>query len=227
MRVRLAWWADHGVTMTADRLLSLVPARPTVCELGCGNGSLLAQLAARGAKVIGVEPDEQACQTALRHVPVLRGSAEELPSLLPLGCHDLVIMSHVLEHCTDPVAAMHNVHALLKPGGFGVLAVPNNEAMGLKLSGAAWRWLDVPRHLNFFTAASLRNLCERLGLPVVSAHYDGYCRQFGDEWIAEERRISREFGVRCGAPWWLLARTAFAAPQHKYDSVCVIAKRPD
>ena len=224
-RVHLAWRMDRGVPMSADRLLSLVPPRPTVCELGCGNGSFLAQLASRGAKVIGIEPDEQACSAALKHVPVLRGSAEDLPRVLPLGRHDLVIMSHALEHCTDPVAATRNVYALLKPAGFAALAVPNNEAIGLKLAGPAWRWLDVPRHLNFFTAASLRSLCERSGLTIVSTHYDGYCRQFSDEWIREERRISREFGIRERSPWWLLARTAFAKPQHKYDSVWVIARK--
>jgi 2-polyprenyl-3-methyl-5-hydroxy-6-metoxy-1,4-benzoquinol methylase len=47
----------------------------------------------------------------------------------------VVIMNHVLRHTVDPVHAITNVAALLKPGGMAIIDVPNNESVGLRLAG--------------------------------------------------------------------------------------------
>lgn len=224
LRVPIAWRADRGVPLTTATMMDHVPPAASVCEIGCGDASLLAELADRGVSVVGVDPDPQARNAAPKHVRILDGSAESLPASLSLGTYDLVIMSHALEHCIDPLTAMHNVYALLKPQAIALIAVPNCEALGLRYSGVAWRWLDVPRHLNFFSAHSLRLFCEQAGLSVGSVEYDGYCRQFSDEWINEEERIRAEFGLdRRTSSWRLLLRTIFASCRRKYDTVRLTA----
>jgi len=213
--------------VTPERVSKLVPQNARVCELGCGNGSLITRLKNAGFGVVGVEPDYAARVAASENeVAVLAGSAELLPDELALNSFDMVIMSHVLEHCLDPTAAVMNVRRLLKPGGLALLAVPNNECIGQRESGFAWRWMDLPRHANFFTGESLRKLCQTCGLRVEATDYDGYFRQFNHEWLEEERRIRADHGVR-GHPsaWGLLLKT-FLAPDHlKYDSVSVTARK--
>jgi SAM-dependent methyltransferase len=226
LRNHIAWRTDRGSPLSAENLLLLLPANALICELGCGNGNLLCDLADRGMNVVGVEPDAAAREACGERVRVLDGTAESLPDSIETGICDMVVMSHVLEHCLDPLTAMQNVHSLLRPGGLAVLAVPNNDSSGLRHSRAAWRWLDVPRHLSFFTADSLGRLCERSGLEIQSVNYDGYCRQFSDEWISEEQRVRREFGLRQRPrTWWLLTRTSLASPQRKYDTVWVVARK--
>jgi SAM-dependent methyltransferase len=173
-----------------------------------------------------VEPDPGARSAAENGLFILAGSAELLPDQLPLASFDLVVMSHVLEHCLDPVTALTNVRRLLKPGGLALLSVPNNECIGESLSGMAWRWMDLPRHVNFFTGTSLARLCQACGLAVESTDYDGYFRQFDNEWLEEERRIRADLGIPGHpSPWTLLGKTFFAPDRLKYDSVSVTARK--
>jgi SAM-dependent methyltransferase len=40
------------------------------------------------------------------------------------GEFDLFVCSHVLEHVDNDIAAMHELHRILRPGGFGIVMVP-------------------------------------------------------------------------------------------------------
>jgi SAM-dependent methyltransferase len=234
-RVHLAWRLDRGRDSWEERLNALLNGRPSdVCDLGCGHGALAARFRQLGHRVIGIEVDgEAAAQARSRGVTVLAGTAEKLPDELLPATFDVVIMSHVLEHCVDPTAAAGNVARLLREGGQFIVEVPNNESLGASWAGIAWDWLDVPRHLNFFTGYSLRQLCSRAGLDVCESYYSGYCRQFTNDWIATERRngeVLRKAGA--AAPltgrlrsWLLLLRTAVAPARRKYDSVGIVARK--
>ncbi|HWB00640.1 MAG TPA: class I SAM-dependent methyltransferase [Pirellulales bacterium] len=238
LREHLAWRGDRGIDLSADHIGSLVAgAAPLrVCELGCGDGKLLGDLAALGFETIGIEPDPAARRVAAgRGLKVLDGVAEQLPAELSPESFDVLVMSHVLEHCSDPLVAMRNVATLLRDGGVAVIETPNNEALSLRQAAAAWPWLDVPRHLNFFTAASLRLACERASLEVLRIEYVGYCRNFQQPWLANEATIRTAFAAHGGKQvspgqqalrsWQLLAATLLASPRRKYDSVRVIARR--
>ena len=100
-----------------------------------------------------------------------------------------MVISHVLEHCRDPIAALANARALLSDRGVLMVETPNSAALGCKVRGAGWYWLDVPRHLNFFTEDSLRTLCAHVGLLPQRAEYSGFSRQFSVGWIEAETRI--------------------------------------
>ena len=151
---------------------------------------------------------------------------------------DVVVMAHVLEHVPDPVRAVGAVGRLLRPGGRFVCGVPNNGSVGRAWFGPAWEPLDVPRHLNFFAAASLAAVCRAAGLEVERTFFEGYTRQMTNGWIATERRIydavaRHDPGAVAGYArnsrrrgWLLLARTALAGREAKYDSVGVVARKP-
>jgi SAM-dependent methyltransferase len=228
----LAWRVDAGIPMTAARFRTLAAESvgPKALEIGCGDGGLLAALRADGWVVAGVEPDPAARAAAVgRGLEVYPGVAEELPIEVRGRRYDLVVLMHVLEHCLDPIRALRAAGALLKPGGAVVVEVPNNAAVGLQQAEAVWPWLDVPRHLNFFTPKSLSLACGAAGLTVGHPEFVGYSRQFSGEWRATEQAIRAAFGVAlCQThglrSWWLLLRTAFAASARKYDSVRVVAR---
>ena len=141
-------------------------------------------------------------------------------------------------HTLDPVAAAKNAYKLLKPAGVAFIETPNNAAFGLKVAGTAWPWLDVPRHLNFFTQKSLDAVVRMVGLEPEGVEYLGYCRQFGAHWRRDTQEIF-SFLRRHRDPrtsrwrkydevwsWGLLAITLLAPPERKYDSIRIVARRP-
>lgn len=239
LRIHLAWRLDHGQGRTAEYLSEILGDEPRRClDIGCGDGSMLSLIAEWGHEVTGIDPDPAARSVAAgRHIKVHEGTAEAIPETLNGETFDFVFMTHSLEHCLSPLEALENAHRLTNDGGTLVLETPNNAATGLKQAGPAWPWLDVPRHLNFFTPRSLRLVAERAGFTVRSTEFYGYCGQFEPGWLDSERRIRRAFAtldpngnwgnvpaLRSRA-WRLLMRTVLASPSHKYHSVRVTCSR--
>jgi len=93
-----------------------------VVDLGCGTGRFCEMLAAElDARVIGLDPSEKMIDRARRKsatslVVFGRASAHELP--LPDGCVDLVFMSQIYHHVTDPAVVARECGRVLRAGGY-------------------------------------------------------------------------------------------------------------
>jgi 2-polyprenyl-3-methyl-5-hydroxy-6-metoxy-1,4-benzoquinol methylase len=145
-------------------LLGLGPAaNGKLLDVGCGSGRFLALLRRAGWQVSGIEPDPLAAAAARERygIEVLAGSIEAAG--LPAHSFDAVVLSHVVEHVSDPAALLAACRRLLRPGGRLALSTPNAESRGHRRFGAAWLHLDVPRHLFLFSAPALAALLERAG----------------------------------------------------------------
>ncbi len=134
-------------------------------DIGCGNGSFLAQMQSLGWKVCGVDPDPRAVEQA--QLAGLEVRMELSPrGLWPDGHFDAITMSHVIEHLHDPVKTLADCRELLKPGGQIMIATPNYDACGREYFGPDWRGLEIPRHLVLFTEKSLWRAMEQSGYVV-------------------------------------------------------------
>ncbi len=235
LMVALAWRLDRGCPPDAAYWRDVLPRGPAL-ELGCGNGDRLTDIAPFVTECVGVEPDVKARKKAQeKGLTVLEGTAEILPEAVSARRFDAILFMHVLEHCADPALALAQAAGLLSDDGVMVIEVPNNAALGLRQAGAYWRWLDVPRHLNFFTGESLRAFVTQAGLRVLRVDHDGYTRQFLPDWIADEAVIEavlagrRAEEARNQRHVWralrLLLRTALAPASQKYDSVRLVCRK--
>src|SRR5262249_3172371 len=103
-----------------------------VIDLGCGTGRFSELLAAHfGVHVIGIDPslkmvDQARRKPAIGNVVFLQGSAEALP--LHDGCADLVFMSMVYHHFTDPSAVAKECHRVLRQGGYACVRNGTSES---------------------------------------------------------------------------------------------------
>jgi SAM-dependent methyltransferase len=237
--MRLAYSQDWGAELSEQEVDRCCPRRPaTILDIGCGRGDLLVRCRDLGHVVHGVEPDPQPLAAArARGLDVHAGTCEDLPE--PLGdlSFDVIIASHVIHHCIDPVTALANIAERLAPGGRLICEVPNQDCLGARWSGIAWEHLDIPRQANVFTRESLTRLIEQASLRCEEVHWAHYCRQFQQGTIARERRKFEFFRAR-GLPrrrlpvkpsllsrYGLLAGSLFASPRLKYDALRIIARK--
>jgi SAM-dependent methyltransferase len=250
LRIKLAWTFDKGRVLypTTEMMLQDVqhavqPAsggKPRVLDLGCGSGSALMKLRDAGCEVAGIEPDARAAEACReKGLNVHAGTGEDIPAALQAHRFDLVMMHHAMEHCIEPLRVARNVAALLAPQGVFLCEVPNNHAYGLRnLCGPAWHWLDVPRHLNFFTQASMESLMQAAGLRVLRTQHYGFTRQVDPAWLRTERRITERLNTKAGNnvrpdkgdstsafAWKLALRGLALSDEKKYDSLRCFARK--
>jgi SAM-dependent methyltransferase len=246
LRLHLSWRMDRGRFLSpADALPYVTSDRPRMCEIGCGGGTNLLDFLEHGFSCVGVEPDRAAREAAQRRidergpaarakVSIIEGSAETLPPAVSVDRFDVVVMSHVLEHCLDVDSAMKNAAALLKKGGVLLVEVPNCRSYAFERYHGVWPWADIPRHLRFFTPASLGAVLRKHGLRIAQTKYAGFSRQFSNDWLKEEEHIWQVFdrhgAARASAPprfkmraWRLLFDSLMARAERRYDSVRLIA----
>jgi 2-polyprenyl-3-methyl-5-hydroxy-6-metoxy-1,4-benzoquinol methylase len=155
--------------------------RPTagrrLLDVGCGQGTFLAEMRGAGWQVQGIEPDASAAAVARSSgVPVVNAPLEEA-SLTPQP-FDAVTMNHVIEHFHDPIEALRISHRLLKPGGILWIATPNLASRGHALFGRDWIGLDPPRHLVLFTRSSLARAVAATGFALESFGSDYSAQAF-------------------------------------------------
>jgi ubiquinone/menaquinone biosynthesis C-methylase UbiE len=139
------------VENSAAHLLPHLTAGTTVLDVGCGPGTITADLARRVApgRVIGVDASAEVVAAAGRdHVADnLSFRAADLHDLdLDDASVDVVHAHQVLQHVADPVAALREMRRVCRPGGVVAVRDADYEAMTWwPASDGLDRWLDVYR----------------------------------------------------------------------------------
>jgi SAM-dependent methyltransferase len=83
---------------------------------------------------------------------------------------DFVIAYHVLERLANPLDALRQISAALRPGAYCLISVPRLDTLGIH--GQLTHCLHPAKHIVAFTEACLRGLAARAGLEVVAALHD-------------------------------------------------------
>lgn len=196
--IKAAWLLDRGAPVAEEEFAALVPPPGPALDIGCGGGDRLRRLAALGYDAIGVEPDPAARERARASgLEVLEGTAERLPPRAAGAGARIAILSHVLEHCLDPVAALQGARDALGPDGLLYC-----EEAGLEIVG--WRHHGFTRHFapgwRAWENSIRRRLIERGAAPAAPSR-------------------SAATSVR------LLIRALGASADEKYDCIGFLARR--
>jgi len=72
----------------------------------------------------------------------------------------------VIEHVANPHFFAEKVRELLSPSGKLLLSTRNTSSLVHRLSGARWRYFDLPVHISYFSSKNLRQLLAKHGLEV-------------------------------------------------------------
>jgi SAM-dependent methyltransferase len=139
--------------------------RARALELGCSDGRFLEELRGAGWDAVGVELSAEPAQRARqRGFTVHQGMLE--PGMFPAGGFDACFAWMVVEHLHDPLATLREMRRLLADDGWLVFSVPNYGCWESRVFGRYWLALDVPRHLQHFRPATVRQLLRASGFRV-------------------------------------------------------------
>jgi 2-polyprenyl-3-methyl-5-hydroxy-6-metoxy-1,4-benzoquinol methylase len=145
------------------RLLGRRPQRILDFGTGAGRYAAAARQAFPDAIVTGTDfapapprGSYYAAEPALRYVAYNKLGALREPQ-------DLVLARHVLEHLHDPVAAVRDWLALVRPYGALYIELPNVRSQTARLLGAQWPLWYVPRHITHFDRRSLAHVVRAAG----------------------------------------------------------------
>jgi 2-polyprenyl-3-methyl-5-hydroxy-6-metoxy-1,4-benzoquinol methylase len=140
-------------------------------DFGGGTGKTALAACEAGFQGMVLEDSHKAVEEGRRHHPEIEWhEGRGMPECIGEGSLDVVTMFHVLEHLTEPRAALKMIHDKLRPGGLLVVEVTNWGSHMRRLRGLKWQFV-LDHHVNHFTAASLTGLVERAGFERCAAEY--------------------------------------------------------
>jgi len=151
-----------------------------IVDVGCGGGILAEAMAARGARVTGIDLAEKPLKVAQLHllesgleVDYRLLAAEALALESPRG-FGVVTCMELLEHVPDPAATVRACADLAEPGGQVFFATLNRKPKSYLLAvvGAEYVLKLLPRgthdYARFIKPSELSAMCRAAGLRVSS-----------------------------------------------------------
>lgn len=154
------------------RIVGLDPQK-AICDVGCGTGDLLADMAQAGFKnVAGIDPFLPA-DTQREGIPLYAAAPDGFD-----GRFDLVMANHSFEHMRDPHSSIDSLLSLMKPQGTLLIRTPMADSEAWRRYGTEWVGLDAPRHLYIFTEEAIARLAKSHGLEVWHSERDSTELQF-------------------------------------------------
>jgi len=133
-------------------------------DVGCATGYFL-NAARLDFETQGLELSEWAAKYAKERLrlDVINEGLDE--AQLPAEHFDVVTLNDVVEHFTDPKAALVRIHSLLRPGGLLYLVTPDIESLSARLMRGRW-WGLRPAHVYYFSPKTLTALLRETGFEV-------------------------------------------------------------
>jgi 2-polyprenyl-3-methyl-5-hydroxy-6-metoxy-1,4-benzoquinol methylase len=199
---------DPNYIEELDLIERHAPAKGRFLDVGCNIGMLLRHARSRGWDAVGVEPSPPLHQIATEQLglEVHNCFLDEMPES-EHGTFDVVALSDVFEHVTEPRALLQSADRLLKPGGLLYVKVPNARWNMLKQRVAAtigkvpphgiW---DSYEHVAHYTDKTLRAMLQAAGfeprvltfarpvqVPVWHLHVGQYF-QYPSPWVLDPKR---------------------------------------
>ena len=161
---------EVGRRRTARRLLDAVERharRGRLLDVGCGHGLLLDEAGSRGWQGAGLEIAAASLAYARDELglDVRDATLDELDPAADGGLQ-AIVLSDVLEHLDDPVAALAQIARLLEPGGVVCVVTPDPSSPAARLAGSRW-WGYLRSHTYLVPRSTLRDLLRDAGLEAI------------------------------------------------------------
>lgn len=155
------------------RIRRYIPAGSMVCDIGCGDGTVLMALRKRGLIKQGTGLDPCASPGTKGDCEFIR--TELLKAALPDRSYDVVLMLAVLEHFErgSVAAVMEEIRRILKPGGLLIMTTPTPlsrpvlEFLAFRLHLISER--EIRGHRHYYGRDEMESLARQAKFDIVRA----------------------------------------------------------
>jgi 2-polyprenyl-3-methyl-5-hydroxy-6-metoxy-1,4-benzoquinol methylase len=146
-------------------------------DVGCGIGQTLEFAKKRGWESHGIDISKFVVEEGKRQGRnILLTNLEDSP--FEDGYFDILLMSEVIEHFTDPLRELNQARKKLKKGGLLVVDTINIDSFFMKFLGENSSFVEAG-HLTYFNYRTLREMLKKAGFEVVKG-YRGLELSLGD-----------------------------------------------
>ena len=152
----------HLFAQTGNKNIAGIP--PSILDIGCATGALLAFFRNRGWRVTGVEisPSAEYAKKE-RGLDIKNIPLEEIN--FPANSFDVIHASHLIEHLNNPITFISETYRILKENGSIFITTPNISGFQARLFGNAWR-SAIFDHLYLFSKRILSKLLINTGFKI-------------------------------------------------------------
>jgi 2-polyprenyl-3-methyl-5-hydroxy-6-metoxy-1,4-benzoquinol methylase len=156
------WWWRSRAKFVEEKIRQLCPPTQAILDVGCGDALFFDVLSQLG-EVEGVEPTQDLVSPDNPHRPKIH-VCEFDDDFQPGKLFSLILMLDVLEHLSNPAAALRHAVNLLRPGGLLLATVPAFMSL--------WTNHDVMNHhVTRYTKRSFQQLANQTGLLILEQRY--------------------------------------------------------
>jgi len=137
-------------------------------DIGCATGFFLALAREKGWDVMGTEVSQFSARYAQDklNLDVRLGPLRSLE--LATASFDAVTMWDVIEHVTDPMAELREIHRILRDGGLLSIITPDAGSLVARLLGKRWEeFRRVREHVYFFSRHTMTEMLRQAGFDVL------------------------------------------------------------
>lgn len=139
-------------------------------DIGCGSGGTVRVAQDLGWNAIGIDIDPQLVALGKKQLNVDLRASSLLDSGFQENQFDFIRLRDVIEHLPNPYEVLIEIKRLLVPGGFILIATPNEAALTTEVRLAVGFERDKiatvqpPHHVHGFSPQTLGKILDRAGL---------------------------------------------------------------
>lgn len=159
-----------------QKILSYIGENKKILDVGCSEGLLAERLKINNSKIIGIELDKSAAESAEKYCDeVIVGDVESIELTREYERKfDIIIFADILEHLKEPLNVLIKFKEYLDDSGSIIISLPNvaNWRMRFKLLSGNFDYTEYGildnSHLRFFNEKNAKKLIEDAGLEIHS-----------------------------------------------------------